>query len=332
MSPTRARRPAAFFSGAAGACASSSEIRRSATRFCASSIDSTCTSMVSPSFTTSRGCCTWRLDRADTWTSPSTPGNSSTKAPNDRRRPALQLLAQLGGLGGALLLEQGAPGKDRVPAPDLHHAELELLPDELGGVLDEADVDLRGRAEGAQTAQIDLQAALVLRRHGALDRHLRFERLLQDLAAGALRHRARHHRRAVGDREHVGLDGVARLHEQLALVVAQLAQVDDGLALPSQVEVADLGSNVCDARLHLLAQAELRRLVRRLLALGEQPGEVACFVLAMLPERRLPSRLRCALLRRRRVSGRRRSRLVRRLLALSQRRPAHHHRHLALLL
>ena len=191
-----------------------------------------------------------------------------------QHRPDLELLAQLRGKPGPLLLQQRAPREDGVPAADLHHPELELLADELRGVLDEAHVDLRGGNEGAQASQVHLEAALVLRGDRTLDRHPRLERLLEHLAAGPLGHRAGHHRRAVREGEHVGVDGLALLHQKLALVVAQLAQVDDRLALPAQVEVSDLGAQVRDAHLDLLAEPQLLRLVRRLLALREEGAKV----------------------------------------------------------
>ena len=255
-----------------------------------------------------------------------------------QHRPDLELLAQLRGKPGPLLLQERAPREDGVPAADLHHPELELLADELRGVLDEAHVDLRGGNEGAQASQVHLEAALVLRGDRTLDRHPRLERLLEHLAAGPLGHRAGHHRRAVREGEHVGVDGLALLHQKLALVVAQLAQVDDRLALPSQVEVADLGADVRDARLHLLTEPQLLRLVRRLLALREERGEVACFVGPGSRECRLRHGARNALIGcDRHVAGWlgplvARRRRLRRLVGLPERGPANHHRHLALFL
>src|SRR5205085_11179243 len=78
-----------------------------------------------------------------------------------QHRADLELLAHLGRLRGALLLQKCATREDRVAAADLHHAELQLLADELRRVLDEADVDLRRRTERAQAAQVDFEATLV---------------------------------------------------------------------------------------------------------------------------------------------------------------------------
>ena len=97
-------------------------------------------------------------------------------------RAHLQPLAQLGGLRRALLLEQRAAGEDGISAPQLGDAELQPLSDELRLVLHEPDIDLRGGNESAQAAQIDFQAALVLRGDGALDGDLALQRLLQHLA------------------------------------------------------------------------------------------------------------------------------------------------------
>ena len=91
-SPRSARTPRSCRSGRAtgsGDCASSSVIFRSATRLELSSTDSTCTQMISPSLTTSRGCWMCRSASALTCTRPSTPGKSSTKAPNGCSRATL---------------------------------------------------------------------------------------------------------------------------------------------------------------------------------------------------------------------------------------------------
>jgi hypothetical protein len=58
-------------------------------RFSAASTFSTATSTVSPTFSTSRGCAMRRSDIAEMWINPSTPGLSSTKAPNGWSRTTL---------------------------------------------------------------------------------------------------------------------------------------------------------------------------------------------------------------------------------------------------
>src|SRR5438132_259993 len=181
----------------------------------------------------------------------------------------LQPLAQLGSERGALLLEQRAAGQDRVSTADLHDAELEALPHELRLILDEPDVDLRSGDEAAHPAQIDFQAAFVLPRHQALDRDLRVERLLQHLAAGALGNGARDHHDALGYREQVSLERLAGVDEQIALLVAQLAQNDWHLplfALPRRPALALLRLGLLGGRargLEDLLERRLRALLRR---------------------------------------------------------------------
>src|SRR6267143_2885923 len=176
-------------------------------------------------------------------------------------RADLQALAQLGRLRGALFLQERPAGEDGVPAPDLGHAELEPLPDELRLVLHEAQVDLRRGDEATQTAQIDLQAALVLPGDQALDGDPRVERLLNDFASGPLGNGAGHHQIAFAEGEHVALDGLSHLHEQVARVVAQLPEVDDPLALAAQLEKGDFAAQVGDAGGELLPDAQLPRLL-----------------------------------------------------------------------
>ena len=91
--------------------------------------------------------------------------------------------------------------------------ELQLLADELALVLDEAHVDLRGRHERAQAAQVHFQAALVLAGDEALDGDLGLHRGGQVLAAGALGDRAGDDDAGVGTAQgqHVAVDGLAEL-------------------------------------------------------------------------------------------------------------------------
>src|SRR5207237_5524788 len=187
-------------------------------------------------------------------------------------RADLQPFAQLGSQRGTLLLEQRAAGQDRVSTADLPDAELEALPHELRLILDEPDVDLRSGDEAAHPAQIDFQAAFVLPGHQALDRDLRVERLLQHLAAGPLGNGARDHHDALGYREQVSLERLAGVDEQIALLIAQLAQISDPFALASQVEEGDLRSEMGHARRDLLSHAELSRFL--LVGFREERGDV----------------------------------------------------------
>ena len=226
-------------------------------------------------------------------------------------RAHFQLLAQL--LGGLrpFLLEERAAREDGIATAELHHPELELLADVLREILVEPDVDLRGRAESAQPAEIDLQPALVLRGDRAFDGDLALQRLLQRLPAGTLRHAAGEHHRAVAEGEDVRLDGLARVHHHLAGIVAKLAQVDDGLALAAQIEVGDLGADVRHLGGDLLAEAQPLAFLARLLALAEERPEIRRFIWRGPREdrlrrgpRRLALRRLCGRFLRRRLAAR----------------------------
>ena len=249
-----------------------------------------------------------------------------------------QLLAQFLRCLRALLLEERAARKDGVAAAELHHAELHLLADVPGEIFLEAHVHLRGRTEGAEAAEVDLQSALVLRRDRAFDRNPALQRLLQRLAPGALRHAAGEDHRAVAEREHVRVDGLAGVHHQRAFVVPELAEVDDRLALPPQIEVGDLGADVRHLGGDLLSEAQPLPLLARLLALAEEGREIGRFIGRRLREdgfRRgalgLALRRLSRGLRRRGLAARRwRRRLV--LGGLPERRLADHDRHLPFVL
>ena len=122
----------------------------------------------------------------------------------------------------------------------------ELRPISAGRVGDEAAVGLRDRAERAQAADLDLEAALVDAGDLALDRHaggVRASRSRRGLPAGPCRGRAASRPRAVELDDH-GLDHVARLAWRAA--PSGRAQIER-----------------CDVRLRPLAVAAAVRAARR---------------------------------------------------------------------
>jgi len=77
---------------------------------------------------------------------------------------------------------------------------------------------------------------------------------------------------------------------QLALVIAQLAQVDDRFALPTQVQVRDLAADVRHPRVYLVSKAQLLLLARRLFAFQKQRSEVGALIRSRMREGRLRHR------------------------------------------
>jgi hypothetical protein len=100
------------------------------------------------------------------------------------------------------------------------------------GISDEADVDLRHRAERAHPVDLDLEAALVRGLHHALDRQPRVRRLDDGLAGvvarGAPMPLGQHHA-ALVRLDHDRVDDVALARRDVALRVLQLGDVDHRL-------------------------------------------------------------------------------------------------------
>src|ERR1043165_3830495 len=117
-----------------------------------------------PTATTSFGLLTRRRLISETWRRPSTPPRS-TNAPNG----VMVLIVPVSSAPGPMAFRVSS-ARAAAAGRELRHAELVRLADELVGVVDLAESDLRERAEGAETADVDVKAALVARADFPLDR------------------------------------------------------------------------------------------------------------------------------------------------------------------
>ncbi len=184
-----------------------------------------------------------------------------------RDHDALHLVADLQGLhglGGALAhlaLAQGAAGEHGLAAAVDHlgHAEQLALQGERlqlrGGV--HPHVDLRGGAEAAHAADVELQAALVVAGDQRLDGLTRVEGLNDHLlrAVGAGRVAGDHQAAPAGAvLQHHHVDGVA--HLRVGVVFGELAAVEHPALLAPEVGDDTVGADLDDLGAHLVAGLE----------------------------------------------------------------------------
>ena len=168
-------------------------------------------------------------------------------------RAFLQLLEQLGALGAVFLLDDRAARHHDVVAllVELDDLELERLAFEVRRIAHRAHVDERAGQERAHEIDLDGEAAFDAAVDDALDDLLLLERLLEARpGAGALGLLARQAGFAVAVFDAVERDFhvVADADFDLAAVVLELLDRDDGFALQARVDEHHVGSDCrrCD--------------------------------------------------------------------------------------
>ena len=164
----------------------------------------------------------------------------------------LQLLEQLRALGAVFLLDDRTTRHDDVVAllVELDDLEFERLAFEVRRIAHRADVDERARQERAHEIDFDGEAALHAAIDDALDDLLLLERLFEARpGAGALGLFTREagFARTVFDAVERDFNVVADDDFDLAAVVLELFDRDDGLALQAGVDDYDVGSDFDDA-------------------------------------------------------------------------------------
>ena len=163
-------------------------------------------------------------------------------------------------------LEDRAPGDDQVLAvtAELDDAEGVDLPLVNRGVFGEGVVDLRDRAEGALSADTDLEAALDRLLDPPLDGEPGPVSVVQLLARGGASGQLVRQLQSAPGGDDDALDDVADLHVEIAVGVDQLLEVDGRLALAPDVDEGDLLADGDDPALDRLAFLEDNRLEGRL--------------------------------------------------------------------
>src|SRR5262245_27400176 len=164
----------------------------------------------------------------------------------------LQLLEQLGALGAVFLLDHGAARDHDVVAllVQLDDLELERLAFQVRGIAHGTHIDQRAGQERPHEVDLDREAALDAAVDDALDDLLLLERLFEARpGAGALGLLARQARLAVAvlDAVEGHLDVVADAHFDLAAVVLELLDRDDGFALEPGIDEDHIRGHFDDA-------------------------------------------------------------------------------------
>jgi len=173
-------------------------------------------------------------------------------------------------------LEQGAPGDDQVfttlfELDDSKDVDLSLVNRRIGG---EAVVDLRDRAEGTLSRELNLVPALDHLLDTSFHREPGPEGVFESLSGGSPPGELVRESQPAGGRDDDGLDDVTDLHVDLTVRVHELFHVDACLALPTDIDEGDALPERHDGPLDRLALLEGPRLGRFL----QHPGKVFLLV------------------------------------------------------